>query len=266
MPIHPTAILQKGAEIDPSAQIGPFCIIGPRVKIGPKTILKSHVVVENHTTLGARNLIHPHTVIGGDPQDKKYEGEEASLVVGDDNVIREGVTLNIGTAAGNMQTTIGSHCLLMAYSHVAHDCILGDHVILANGVALAGHVTLDDHVILGGLSAVHQFVRIGRKAFVGGGAMVGSDVPPFCVVQGDRATVASLNLVGLRRAGWPRSTVQKVHKAMRTLFFDGMPRQEALVQVEAEHADIPEALELCAFVRAAKRGVCAGRKRELSEA
>ena len=208
--------------------------------MGPQTVLKSHVVVENHTTIGARNLIHPFCVIGGSPQDKKYGGEEASLVVGNDNVFRESVTLNIGTAAGNMQTVLGNQCLLMAYAHVAHDCIIGNNVILANGVALAGHVELQDNAILGGLAAVHQFCRVGRFAFIGGGAMVAQDVPPFCVAQGDRATVAALNVVGLRRSGWPRSTVQKVHQAMRVLFFGGLPRKEALDQVEAEHSEVPE--------------------------
>ncbi|HSI03120.1 MAG TPA: acyl-[acyl-carrier-protein]--UDP-N-acetylglucosamine O-acyltransferase, partial [Myxococcota bacterium] len=150
MAIHPTAIVHKGAEIDPTAEIGPLCVIGPRVKIGRETKLLSHVSVDNDTTIGAKNVIHPFVALGGPPQDLKFKGEPARVIIGDDNVIREGVTINMGTAGGHMETRIGSRCLLMAYAHVAHDCIIGDNVIMANSATLAGHVTLEDEVRISG--------------------------------------------------------------------------------------------------------------------
>src|SRR6187549_1779094 len=154
MAIHPSAIVHKGAEVDPTAEIGPFCVVGPKVKIGAGTRLLSHVVVDHDTTIGARNVIHPFAVLGGAPQDLKFKGEPARLILGDDNVIREGATLNIGTAGGHMETRVGSKCLVMAYAHVAHDCIIGDRVILANSVALAGHVTIADDVRVSGIAGV----------------------------------------------------------------------------------------------------------------
>ena len=261
MPIHPTAVIHKGAEIDATADIGPFCIVGSRVKIGPRTRLLAHVVVSNHATLGADNVIHPFACVGGVPQDLKYAGEPGRLLVGNNNIIRENVTLNIGTQAGAMQTTVGSGCLLMAYAHVAHDCTLDDGVILANGVALAGHVRLGEKAIVGGVAAIHQFCHIGRLAFVGGGAMVAQDIPPFCIAQGDRATLAGLNTVGLRRSSWPHSRIQAVRAAFGALFGGAQPRAAALAQVEQNLApETPEVAELCAFVRASERGVPSARR------
>jgi UDP-N-acetylglucosamine acyltransferase len=257
MAIHPTAIVHKGAEIDPSADVGPFCIVGPRVKIGPKTRLISHVVVDNDTTMGAGNIVHPFAVVGGVPQDLKFKGEPARLILGDNNVIREGVTLNIGTEAGAMETRIGSGCLLMAYAHVAHDCVLGNRVILANNAALAGHVHVADNVISGGLVGVHQFCRIGRNAFLAGGAMVAQDVPPFCIAQGDRAMLASINVVGLKRAGLNREQIMAVRQAFKQLFQGGSTRLAALEQVEAGIAKTnPLVKEMADFVRSSERGVC----------
>ena len=261
MPIHPTAVIYRGAEIDATAEIGPFCIVGSRVKIGPRTHLISHVVLANHTTVGADNVIHPFASVGGLPQDLKYRGEPGRLLIGNNNIIRENVTLNIGTENGAMQTTVGNGCLLMAYAHVAHDCTLDDGVILANGVALAGHVHLHHKAIVGGVAAIHQFCRIGRLAFVGGGAMVAQDIPPFCIAQGDRATLAGLNTVGLRRAGWPRARIQAVRTAFTDLFSGQMPRATALKEVEQGLAkEIPEVAELCTFVRTSERGVPSARR------
>ena len=202
MAIHPTAIVDKNAEVHPSAEIGPWCIVHAGASIGAETTLLSHVVVNAHTSLGARNTVHPFASVGSAPQDLKFSGEPSRLIIGDDNVIREGVTLNRGTEDGGMETRIGNHCLLMAYSHVAHDCVLGDHAILANSVNLAGHVIIEDHVIVGGIAGVHQFCRVGRHAFLAGGAMVTRDVLPYTIAQGDRAEHAGINIVGLRRAGW----------------------------------------------------------------
>lgn len=258
MAIHPTAVVSAGAEIDPSAEIGPFCVVGPRVKIGAGTQLLSHVVVDNDTHLGERNVVHSFAVVGGRPQDLKFKGEPARLLVGNDNVIREGVTLNIGTAGGHMETRIGSGNLLMAYSHVAHDCVVGDHTVIGQSVGLAGHVDIGDRVILGGISGVHQFCNIGRHAFLAGGAMAAQNVPPFCIAQGDRAELVGINVVGLKRAGWSREKINVVREAFRRLFRSDSTRLYALERTEAELApEHAEVAEMCRFIRASKRGVCA---------
>jgi UDP-N-acetylglucosamine acyltransferase len=257
MSIHPTAVVAKEAVIDPSATIGPFCLVGPHVQIGADTELCSHVVVQNRTTLGARNVVHPFACLGGVPQDLKYKGAPAVLTIGDDNVIRENATLSIGTQA-TMETRVGSRCLLMANSHVAHDCQLGDQVILVNSVGLAGHVHVGSNVTLGGLSAVHQFCRIGRHAFIAGGGMVAQDVPPFCIAQGDRAELVGINIIGLRRAGWSRERIAAVREGFRALFQSGPTRMMAVTRVaeELEHSDQADVREMLEFVRQSKRGVC----------
>lgn len=260
MPIHPTAVVHDAAEIDASADIGPFCTIGPHAKIGPETRLISHVSVQNRTSVGSRCVIHPFASLGGAPQDLKFRGEPARLVIGDDNVIRESVTLNIGTELGTMETRVGQGCLLMAYSHVAHDCVLGNGVILANCASLAGHVELADRTIMAGMAAVHQFVRVGPNGFIAGGAMVTQDVPPFCIAQGDRAQLMGINVVGLKRAGWTREALGRVREAFKALFQTPATRREALEEVEralAPHSD--EVKAMCAFIRESKRGVCQAR-------
>ena len=261
MPVHPTAIIAKGAEIDATADVGPLCSIGPKVKLGPQVRLMSHVVVAGRTTIGARCVVHPFAVIGGDPQDKKYTGEDGRLVIGEDTVLREGVTVNIGTQGGLMETRIGSDCLLMAYSHVAHDCCIGDGVILANGVALAGHVSIGEQAILGGLSAVHQFCRVGRYAFIGGGSMIAQDVPPFCVAQGDRAELAGINVVGLKRASWRAETVRALHQAYRCIFVDSQTQAAGLQQALSQFAAVDhDCAQLCQFISDSQRGVCHARR------
>jgi UDP-N-acetylglucosamine acyltransferase len=260
MSIHPSAVVDPRAQIDPSCEIGPLCIIGPHVQIGARTRLIGQVVVQNRTQLGCDNVVHPFACLGGAPQDLKYQGEPARLCIGDRNVIRESTTLNIGTANGNMQTRIGNDNLLMAYCHIAHDCEVHDRIVVANGVALAGHVQLFDDSIVGGLAAVHQFCRIGRLSFVGGGAMVAQDVPPFCIAQGDRAAVAGLNVVGLRRAGWPKADIQALHAALRQIYSPDRPRTQA-VQDVLQFASQPPTAELCEFIIQAPRGVCGARHR-----
>lgn len=257
MPIHPTALVDAHADVHPSADIGPFCVVGPHVVLGENTRLMAHVVVANRTRMGKHNVVHPFASLGGAPQDLKYRGEPTELRMGDHNVVRESVTINIGTADGRGRTEVGSHCLLMAYSHVAHDCLIGDQVVLANGVALAGHVDIDDQAIVGGLAAVHQHCRIGRLAFVGGGSMVAQDVPPFCTAQGDRATLAGLNVVGLRRSGWEHGRIRALRRALGALFDASMPRELALSLLEEGYAqDSDDVDALCRFVRTAARGVC----------
>jgi UDP-N-acetylglucosamine acyltransferase len=256
MPIHPTAIVSKGANIDETADIGPFCVVGDNVTIGAHSQLVSHVTVQNRTTIGSDNIIFPFAAIGGIPQDLKYRGEPSRLVIGNHNVIREGATLNIGTEAGDMQTTVGDGCLLMCYSHVAHDCRLADNVILANSVALAGHVDIDESVTVGGVAAIHQRCRIGKRAFIGGGAMVAHDVPPFCLAVGDRAKLMGLNLVGLKRAGFSRECLRALRQSFELLFLSGMARDQALAVCERDLASAwPEVAELCTFLRDSKRGV-----------
>ena len=260
MAIHATAIVDKHAEVDPTAEIGPYCIIEAGASVGPETKLLSHVVVHQHTRLGARNTVHPFASVGGAPQDLKFGGEPSRLVIGDDNTIREGVTLNRGTEDGGMETRIGNHCLLMAYSHVAHDCILGDRVVLANSVSLAGHVELADHVIAGGIAGIHQFCRVGRYAFLAGGAMVTQDILPFTIAQGDRAEHAGINVVGLRRAGWTREEIGAVRAAYKSLFWGAGTRSACLLETEASLAkESPLVMELCEFVRGASRGVSGAR-------
>ena len=260
MTIHESAIIHDGAEIDPSVQIGPFCVVGPNVKIAAGTELKSHVIIDNHTSIGENNTIHPYAVLGGNPQDLKFSGEPTRLIIGDNNVIREGATMNIGTIKDKKETRVGNHCLFMAYSHVAHDCVVGDHVVLANSVGLAGHVELGDHVIAGGLAGVHQFGSIGRHAFLAGGAMATLDVPPFCIAQGDRAKLVGINVLGLKRAGWDREQIRAVREAFKQLFSAATAHLGALEKVEKSLAkEHPEVDELVKFIRASKRGICAAR-------
>ena len=260
MAIHPTAIVDKHAEVDPTAEVGPYCIVHAGASLGPDTRLLSHVVIHSHTHLGARNTVHPFASVGGAPQDLKFGGEPSRLIIGDDNTIRESVTLNRGTEEGGMETRIGDGCLLMAYSHVAHDCILGNQVILANSVSLAGHVVLNDHVIAGGIAGIHQFCRVGRHAFLAGGAMVTQDILPFTIAQGDRAEHAGVNVVGLRRAGWSRDQIQAVRSGYRSLFSSEGTRAERLLETESSLAkESPLIAELCDFVRSASRGVSGAR-------
>jgi UDP-N-acetylglucosamine acyltransferase len=257
MAIHPTAIVHKGAEIDPTADIGPYCVIGPKVKIGPSTRLLSHVVMENDVTVGARNVIYPFACLGGAPQDFKFKGEPSRVVVGDDNQIRESVTVHLGTASGHMETRVGNNCLIMAYCHIAHDCTVGNRVVMASTSGLAGHVTIDDFVIIGGMSGVHQFCRIGRNGYVAGGTLISQGVPPFCIAKGDRARLAAINIIGLRRSGWSRERINAVRHAFQLLFRSGLPARVALERTEAELAPgSAEVAEMCQFIRGSKRGVC----------
>jgi UDP-N-acetylglucosamine acyltransferase len=216
--IHPTAVIEPGAELAGSVKVGPFCHIGKHVTLGERVELLSHVVIAGHTTIGEGTRIFPFASIGHPPQDLKYKGEESRLVIGRNNVIREHVTINPGTAGGGMVTRIGDRCLLMVGVHVAHDCILGNEVIMANNATLAGHVVIGDFAVFGGLSAVHQFVRIGRCAMVGGVTGVERDVIPYGSVLGDRARLSGLNLIGMQRHGFSRDEIQALRSAYQMLF------------------------------------------------
>ncbi|HYR18631.1 MAG TPA: acyl-ACP--UDP-N-acetylglucosamine O-acyltransferase [Myxococcales bacterium] len=253
--IHPTAVVDRHAELDPTVQVAPYAVIGPKVKIGPRTRVGPHAVIEGDTTIGADNVVFQFASIGAIPQDLKYAGEPTRLVIGDGNQIREFSTVHIGTAAGGGVTRLGNGCLLMANSHVAHDVQLGDGCILANSTALAGHVVVEDHVIFGGLSAVHQFTRIGRLAFVSGGAMVTQDVPPYVTVQGDRAEVVGLNTVGLTRAHLDEHAIARVKGAYKIVFRSKMGLREAVAHVKAEYGGHAEIDHFVAFLEGSQRGI-----------
>ncbi len=255
MAIHPTAVVEPGAQVDPSCEIGPFAFVGAGVTLGPRTTLAPHAVVTGQTVLGADNRVFSHAVVGGVPQDLKYKGEPTRLEIGDRNTFREFTTINTGTVGGGGVTTIGNGCLFMANSHVGHDCQVGDGAIVANSVALAGHVTVEDHVHLGGLSAVHQFCRIGRLSFVSGITGVIMDVAPYCTVAGARAELGGLNVIGLQRAGMTEEQVGRVKQAYKILFRQGLKAEEAVVQLKAELGQHPEVAHLIAFVEGSKRGL-----------
>ena len=253
--IHSTAVIDRHAELDSTVQVCPYVVIGPKVKIGPRTRVGPHAVVEGDTTIGADNVVFQFASVGAIPQDLKYAGEPTRLVIGDANQIRESSTVHIGTAAGGGVTRLGNRCLLMANSHVAHDVQLGDGCVLANSTALAGHVVVEDHVIFGGLSAVHQFTRIGRLAFVSGGAMVTQDVPPYVTVQGDRAEVVALNTVGLTRAHFDEHAIARVKGAYKIVFRSKMGLREAVAHVKAEYGGHAEIDHFVAFLEGSQRGI-----------
>ena len=253
--IHPTAVVDRHAELDSTVQVAPYAVIGPKVKIGPRTRVGPHAVIEGDTTIGADNVVFQFASVGAIPQDLKYAGEPTRLVIGDANQIREFSTVHIGTAAGGGVTRLGNRCLLMANSHVAHDVQLGDGCVLANSTALAGHVVVEDHVIFGGLSAVHQFTRIGRLAFVSGGAMVTQDVPPYVTVQGDRAEVVGLNTVGLTRAHFDEHAIARVKGAYKIVFRSKMGLREAVAHVKAEYGGHAEIDHFVSFLEGSQRGI-----------
>jgi UDP-N-acetylglucosamine acyltransferase len=257
--IHPTAIVHKGAAIGKDVYIGPFCIVGEHVKIGDRCRLRSHVSIEGHTEIGTGNEIFPFASIGAPPQDLKYRGEPTQLVIGSDNLIRECVTLQPGTVQGGGFTRIGSRNLFMAYTHVAHDCIVGDENILANGVQLSGHVTIENQTVLGGMSAVHQFCRIGDLGMLGGGSMIVQDVPPFAMVQGNHATFRGLNVVGMRRRGINRDGIASVKLAYKFLILDPAPTVDESVDrllcALTEANDRPLVDRIVSFVKSSERGI-----------
>ena len=257
MAIHPTAIVEDGAQLGADVVIGPFCHVGPSVTLGDGVRLHSHVVVGGVTAIGARTEIFPFASIGLQPQDLKFSGEETRLTIGTDNTIREYVTMNPGTAHGAKETVIGNHGLFMACSHVAHDCVLGDHVILANSVAIAGHCTLGDYAIFGGLSAIHQFGRVGPHAFIGGASGIDGDVIPFGMAIGNRAALAGLNLIGLKRRGFERTTIRALREAYDAIFLSPEGTLHERAQAVADSAEDPHVSAVTDFILADKsRPLC----------
>lgn len=252
--IHPQAIVHPTAELDNGVTIGPWALVGPGVRIGAGTTVGPSVLIEKDTTVGCDCQIHKGAVLGTDPQDLKYGGEETELVVGDRTVIREYATLNRGTSASG-RTSVGDGCLLMAYSHVAHDCAIGSSVILANAVNMGGHVEIEDHAIVGGLTAIHQFVRIGTHAFIGGASRISQDVAPFCRVAGSPPKLYGLNTVGLDRRGFPAEVRAALKKTYRVLFLSSLNVSQAVARAREEVDDLPEVTHFLDFVERSERGV-----------
>ena len=249
--MHPSAVVEPGAAVAESARIGPYCLIGAGVRIGENVELISHVVVAGRTTVGDGTRIFPFASIGHQPQDLKYRGEDSALVIGKNNTIREHVTMNPGTSGGGMTTRVGDGCLFMASAHVAHDCTIGNHVIMANNATLAGHVVLGDYAFLGGLSAVHQFVRIGQHVMVGGLTGVERDVIPYGSVMGDRARLVGLNIVGLQRRGFSRDDIQALRCAYEMVFQQETGTLADRVQAAADRFhDVQPVRDIVDFIRA----------------
>ena len=253
--IDPRAAVDPGAVFGEDVHVGPFCVVGADVAIGDRCRLEAHVVVEGSTTLGPDNRISPMVSLGGPPQDVKYKGEPTRLMIGARNIIREFCTVSRGTPAGGGLTVIGDDNLLMAYSHVAHDCRVGDRTIFANAATLAGHVEVGDEATVGAFSAVHQFCRVARSAFIGGGSIVTQDALPWVVTVGNRATSHGINLIGLKRKGYPSETIEAIKRCYMTLFRSKLLLVDALAKVEAEEGHVPEVAYFIDFVRTSKRGV-----------
>jgi UDP-N-acetylglucosamine acyltransferase len=255
--IHPTAIVERGAELDATTVVGPYCHVGPHVRLADEVRLISHVVVAGHTRIGPGTVIYPFASIGQPPQVLKPIGDRSELVIGARNTIREHVTMNPGTGFGNIVTTVGDNGLFMVGVHVAHDCIVGSHVVMANNATLGGHVQVDDFVYIGGLAAVHQFVRIGRHAMIGGMSGVENDVIPYGSVMGERARLSGLNIVGLKRRGFTREQIHSLRNAYRLLFAQEGTMQERLSDVAELFHDTGPVIDIIDFIRAdSSRAIC----------
>ena len=256
MNVHPTAIIEPGAKVHPSCKIGPYCVIGNEVELGEGCQLISHVHIEGPSKIGADNVFFPFSAVGMAPQDISYRGEPTRLEMGDHNQIREYVTINRGTLKGGGVTRIGSHVLIMAYSHIGHDSVIADHAMLVNGATLAGHVTVEEWAVVGALCPVHQFVRIGAHSYVGGGTTITKDVLPFSKTAAARDTHAyGMNSVGLERRGFSKERIRKIHHAYKVLLASKLNTTQALERLKAE-ADLGEDVErLIRFIQASERGV-----------
>lgn len=256
MEIHPTAVVSSKAELGEDVVILPYSIIGPQVTIGSGSVIGPHAVIDGRTTLGSNNRVFPFATVGYPPQDISYRGEDTECVIGDGNIIRESVTIHKGTVRGGGITRIGNNCCIMAYVHVAHDCILGNHVIVSSGTAMAGHVEIHDHAIVGGMVAVHQFVRIGSYAFVGGMSGLRMDIPPYMLVHGAPAKLYGPNLVGLRRHKFPPETIHALKRAYKILFRSTMTVKDAVEKIREDMEPLPEIEKLLQFMQDnSKRGV-----------
>jgi len=256
MNIHPTAIVDPSAKIAASCRIGPYCLVGGNVEMGERCELVSHVVLEGPSRLGSHNKIYPFAVVGMDPQDVTFAGETTWLEMGDHNVIRESVTINRGTAKGGGVTRIGSHTLIMAYTHIGHDCIIGDHAMLINAATLAGHVTVEEWAVVGALCPVHQFVRIGAHSYVGGGTTITQDVLPYSMTSAERDTHAyMLNKVGLQRRGFSKERIARLHHAFKILLASRLNTSQAMEKLRSESEPGEDVELLIRFIESSQRGI-----------
>ncbi|OFZ22439.1 MAG: acyl-[acyl-carrier-protein]--UDP-N-acetylglucosamine O-acyltransferase [Bdellovibrionales bacterium GWB1_55_8] len=254
--IHPTSIVHPEAQIDPSVEIGPWCTVGPHVKIGKNNRLISHVVMDGWTEIGENNVFFPFAVIGAIPQDLKYKGEPTKLIIGNENTIREAVTLNLGTVQGGGVTRLGNKNLLMAYTHLGHDCLVGNQCIIANGAGLAGHVVIEDFVTIGGMTGVTQFVRVGSYAYIAGQSGLERDVPPYSIAIGSRpANLKGANIVGLRRRGFPSDIIQKINEAIKLWIRPDVQKEQCLLEIESQYGEFPEIQKFVSFIRESDTGV-----------
>ncbi|NJD56999.1 MAG: acyl-ACP--UDP-N-acetylglucosamine O-acyltransferase [Nitrospirae bacterium] len=254
--IHETALIDQKAEIGTGVEIGPYCIVKKGVRVGRNTRLISHVILEGDTEIGEGCTLHPFSCIGLPPQDMKYKGELTRLIVGNNNTIREYVTIHRASVGGDETTTVGNNNFLMAYVHVAHNCKIGNNIIMANAATLAGHVLVEDFAVIGGLVAIHQFTRIGQYAMVGGFSGIGQDIPPYMVASGARAKLFGPNMIGLKRHGFSDETVNTIKKAYKTLFREKRTLKDAIKKVYDDFPESPEIEHLITFIEKNKRGIC----------
>ncbi len=256
MNIHPTAVIAPDAVLGEGIEIGPYSVIGPSVTIGKNSRIGSHVVIDSHTDIGESCRVYQFASLGGLPQDLKYRGEETRVVIGNNCTIREYVTINRATSADIGVTIMGDRNLIMAYSHIAHNCKLGNNIILGNATNLAGHIHVDDFAIVSGMTGVHQFARIGAHCIVGGCSAVARDVPPYVMVSGNRAKPYGLNIVGLRRRGFKEETIDAIKKAYKLVFRSSLLVKDAIRRIREEVDDLPEIRTFISFIEASQRGIC----------
>ncbi len=255
--VHPTAIVDPRAELASDVVVGPYSIVGPKVTLCEGVKLHSHTVIDGKTSIGARTEVYPFASIGQPPQDLKFRGEDSELIVGSDNTIREHVTMNSGTEGGGLVTKVGSKCAFLTGSHVGHDTVVGDNVVLSNNVMLAGHIIVEDDVIISGGAGVHQFTRIGKHAFIGGMSGVENDVIPYGMVVGNRARLAGLNTIGMKRRGFERDQIQALRAAYRMLFAEEGTLRERLADVAKLFAEQPDVMDIVTFMQSeSNRSIC----------
>jgi UDP-N-acetylglucosamine acyltransferase len=256
MNIHPTAIVSPEANMEEGVEIGPYTIIGPDVNIGKNTVIGPHVVIDAHTDIGEGCRIFQFASIGAIPQDLKFKGENTRVIIGNYNTIREFVTIHQATSADIGVTVIGDRNLLMAYTHVAHNCKLGNYIIMGNAANLAGHIHIEDHAIISGMTGIHQFTRIGAHCFIGGASAVSKDIPPFVLASGNYAKLYGLNIIGLKRRGFKEETVRALKEAYRIIFRSSLLLKVAVEKVKNEVEDLPEIRQLITFIQKSERGIC----------
>ncbi|MGD0278227.1 MAG: acyl-ACP--UDP-N-acetylglucosamine O-acyltransferase [Smithella sp.] len=256
MKIHPTAIISPDAHLEEGVEIGPYSIIGSDVKIGKNTLIGPHTVIDDYTHIGEGNRIFQFCSIGAPPQDLKFGGEKTRVIIGNFNTIREFVTIHRSTTADIGVTIIGDHNLLMAYTHVAHNCKLDNNIIMSNAATLAGHIHIEDYAIISGLTGIHQFCRIGEHCMIGGASAVVKDIPPYVIAQGNHAKLFGLNLIGLKRRNFSENTIKAISEAYRIIFRSKLLLEDAIKKAEAEVENLPEVNHFIKFIKESERGVC----------